>query len=61
MYVDIEGKEVEGIFDHPGKQSEGVPGESPAADAPYKREVGWGRRSDTGELEACVYERIRPV
>lgn len=60
VYVDVEGVQVDGVFERPGEQSEGVPGTSPAADGPYKRDVGWIRRSDTGELEKFPYARIHP-
>lgn len=61
MRIEVDGKEVNGIFDRPGDPLEGVPGTNPAADAPYMRDVGWVRRSDTGELVALPYERIRPA
>jgi hypothetical protein len=58
--VEINGEQVEGVFVRPGDESEGVSGTSPAADRPYKRDVGWVRRSDTGELEKFPYARIHP-
>ena len=61
VWVDVDGKQVAGTFDRAGEPSEAVPGESPAADEPYKRDVGWVRRSDTSELEAFPYKRIHPA
>lgn len=60
VYIDVDGEQVEGVFVRPGEQAEGVTIESPAADAPYKRDVAWVQRSDTGEVEAFMYERISP-
>jgi hypothetical protein len=60
VYVEIDGEQVEGVFVSPGEQAEGVTVESPAVDGPYKRDVAWVRRSDTGGLEAFIYERISP-
>jgi len=60
VYIDLDGEQVEGVFVRPGEPSEGVTVESPAADGPYKRDVAWVRRSDTGEVEAFLYGRISP-
>lgn len=56
--VEIDGRQVEGEFLRPGEPEEGVTVTSPAVDGPYKRDVAWVRRSDTGEVEAFVYERV---
>jgi hypothetical protein len=58
VLVEIDGEQVEGVFVRPGEQAEGVTVETPGVDAPYKRDVAWVRRSDTGEVEAFLYERI---
>jgi hypothetical protein len=60
VYINVDGVQLEGVFVRPGEQAEGVTFESSAADAPYKRDVAWVRRSDTGEVEAFLYERISP-
>ena len=58
VYVEINGEQVEGVFVRPGEPSEGVTVESPAVVGPYKRDVAWVRRSDTGAVEAFFYERL---
>jgi hypothetical protein len=50
--------QVAGVFVRAGEPSEGVRGESPAADGPYLRDVGLVRRLDTGEVENFLYEHI---
>jgi hypothetical protein len=61
VYIEIDGGRVEGVFVRPGEQAEGVIVESPAVDGPYKRDVAWVRRSDTGEVEPFVYESVSAV
>jgi len=58
VYVQIDAEQVEGVFERPGEPGEAVTVESPAADGPYKRDVGWVRHSDTGEVQTFLYERI---
>jgi hypothetical protein len=60
VYVEIEGEQVEGVFVRPGEPEEGIMVETPGVDAPYKRDVAWVRRSDTGEVKAFLYEAISP-
>jgi hypothetical protein len=49
---------VAGVFVRAGEPSEGITLESPGIEGPYKRDVGFVRRSDTGEVEAFLYEDI---
>jgi hypothetical protein len=58
--VETDGGQVEGVFVRPGEPGDGITVESPAVDGPYKRDVAWVRRSDTGDVEAILYERISP-
>jgi hypothetical protein len=49
---------IAGVFVRAGEPSDGVKGESPAADGTYLRDVAWVRRSDTGAVEKFLYEHI---
>jgi hypothetical protein len=58
--IDVDGEQVEGVFVRPGEKAEGVTVEGRAVVGPYKRDVAWVRRSDTGDVEAFLYEWISP-
>ena len=58
IYIEVDGARVEGAFVRPGEQVEGITVESPAVNGPYKRDVAWVRRSDTGDVESFLYERL---
>jgi hypothetical protein len=52
---------VAGVFVRPGDQAEGITVESPAVNGPYKRDVGFVRRSDTDQVEPFLYELLSPA
>ncbi len=49
---------VEGDFVRPGEPDEAVTVTSPAVVGPYKRDVAWIRRSDTGAVEPFEYRLV---
>jgi hypothetical protein len=49
---------IAGVFVRAGEPSEGVKGESPAADGAYLRDVAWVLRSDTGAVGKFLYKHI---
>jgi hypothetical protein len=59
VFVDTDGGRVEGVFARVGTPDEGVTVESPAADGPYRRDVAWVHRTDSGEVEPFQYDHIK--
>jgi hypothetical protein len=57
--VEIDGKQVEGVFVRFAEQQQGVNAKGGAAPGDLQLQgVGWVRRSDTGEVEPFAYELI---
>jgi len=49
---------IAGTFVRPGEQAEGITVESLAVNGPYKRDVAWVQRSDTGDVESFRYQHV---
>jgi hypothetical protein len=58
VIVDIDGEQVEGVFDRQAERHEGIdPKEVPGGDVSA---VGWVRLSNTGEIEGFLCSDIKP-
>jgi hypothetical protein len=47
-----------GVFVRAGEPTEAITLESPGIVGPYKRDVAWVERDDTGDLATVVYARL---
>lgn len=58
MTVEIDGVQVDAVYDRPAEKHEGIePEDVPGGDI---SSVGWVRRSDTGEIEGYLNSDIKP-
>jgi hypothetical protein len=59
--VEIDGQRVRGVFVRPGEPDEAVTRESRGIEGPYKRDVAWVQRDDTGDIEPFEYRLLSAV
>lgn len=59
--VEIDGEQVGGVFLRPGEPDEAITLESRGIEGPYKRDVAWVQRDDTGDIESFEYRLLSPA